>query len=210
MNCFKSLNNHLVAYFTGTDASVFIVHTRLPIAEFCRVTPLHSGTPHTTIRRVKTITFQNVAEHYDNGSIEVNGLSLVAQCGNIRVFVGPSGCGKTTSLRMINRLVEPSSGRILLNGEATEQMDIVQLRRRIGYVIQNAGLFPHKNIIDNIATTAILNGAAKSKARARAGELLEVVGLDPQIAKPSADSFPEASSSAWALPAPWRQTRSLC
>ena len=93
MNCFKSLNNHLVAYFTGTDASVFVVHTRLPIEEFCRVTPLHSGTPHTTIRRVKKITFQNVAEHYDNGSIEVNGLSLVAPCGNIRVFVGPSGCG---------------------------------------------------------------------------------------------------------------------
>lgn len=111
---------------------------------------------------------------------------------------------------MINRLVEPSSGRILLNGEATEQMDIVQLRRRIGYVIQNAGLFPHKNIIDNIATTAILNGAAKSKARARAGELLEVVGLDPQIAKRFPGSFLEASSSAWALPAPWRQTRSLC
>ena len=156
------------------------------------------------------ITFQNVTKHYGNGSVVVDGLSLVAPGGKITVFVGPSGCGKTTSLRMINRLVEPSSGRILLNGEATEQMDIVQLRRRIGYVIQNAGLFPHKNIIDNIATTAILNGAAKSKARARAGELLEVVGLDPQIAKPSADSFPEASSSAWALPAPWRQTRSLC
>ncbi|WP_417634654.1 ABC transporter ATP-binding protein, partial [Klebsiella pneumoniae] len=129
------------------------------------------------------ITFQNVTKHYDNGSVVVDGLSLVAPGGKITVFVGPSGCGKTTSLRMINRLVEPSSGRILLNGEATEQMDIVQLRRRIGYVIQNAGLFPHKNIIDNIATTAILNGAAKSKARARAGELLEVVGLDPQIAK---------------------------
>ncbi|MCS6055664.1 ATP-binding cassette domain-containing protein [Klebsiella variicola subsp. variicola] len=115
------------------------------------------------------ITFQNVTKHYDNGSVVVDGLSLVAPGGKITVFVGPSGCGKTTSLRMINRLVEPSSGRILLNGEATEQMDIVQLRRRIGYVIQNAGLFPHKNIIDNIATTAILNGAAKSKARARAG-----------------------------------------
>jgi osmoprotectant transport system ATP-binding protein len=145
--------------------------------------PLHTGTQHTTIRGVKMITFQNVTKHYGNGSVVVDGLSLVAPGGKITVFVGPSGCGKTTSLRMINRLVEPSSGRILLNGEATEQMDIVQLRRRIGYVIQNAGLFPHKNIIDNIATTAILNGAAKSKARARAGELLEVVGLDPQIAK---------------------------
>lgn len=73
------------------------------------------------------ITFQNVTKHYDNGSVVVDGLSLVAPGGKITVFVGPSGCGKTTSLRMINRLVEPSSGRILLNGEATEQMDIVQL-----------------------------------------------------------------------------------
>jgi osmoprotectant transport system ATP-binding protein len=128
------------------------------------------------------ITFQNVTKHYGNGSV-VDGLSLVAPGGKITVFVGPSGCGKTTSLRMINRLVEPSSGKILLNGEATDQMDIVQLRRRIGYVIQNAGLFPHKNIIDNIATTAILGGMPKSKARVRAGELLEVVGLDPQIAR---------------------------
>ena len=128
------------------------------------------------------ITFQNVTKHYGNGSLVVDGLSLVAPGGKITVFVGPSGCGKTTSLRMINRLVEPSGCQILLNGEATDQMDTVHLRRRIGYVIQNAGLFPHKNIIDNIATTAILNGASKSKARVRAGELLEVVGLDPIIA----------------------------
>jgi len=129
------------------------------------------------------ITFNNVTKYYDDGTVVVDGLSLVAPSGKITVFVGPSGCGKTTSLRMINRLVEPSSGNILLNGESTEQMDIVHLRRRIGYVIQNAGLFPHRNIIDNIATTAILNGMAKSKAKARAGELLEVVGLDPRLAK---------------------------
>ncbi|UAY93294.1 ATP-binding cassette domain-containing protein [Pectobacterium polaris] len=129
------------------------------------------------------ITFNNVTKHYDDGSVVVDGLNLSAPSGKITVLVGPSGCGKTTSLRMINRLVEPSSGTILLNGESTTQMDVVQLRRRIGYVIQNAGLFPHKNIIDNIATTAILNGATKSKARNRAAELLEVVGLAPQLAK---------------------------
>lgn len=129
------------------------------------------------------ITFNNVTKHYDDGTVVVDGLSLVAPGGKITVLVGPSGCGKTTSLRMINRLVEPSSGTILLNGETTAQMDVVHLRRRIGYVIQNAGLFPHKNIIDNIATTAILNGMVKSKARARAAELLEVVGLAPQLAK---------------------------
>lgn len=129
------------------------------------------------------ITFNNVTKHYDDGTVVVDGLNLVAPGGKITVLVGPSGCGKTTSLRMINRLVEPSSGTILLNGESTAQMDVVQLRRRIGYVIQNAGLFPHKNIIDNIATTAMLNGVTKSKARSRAAELLEVVGLAPQLAK---------------------------
>ncbi|WP_409159766.1 ABC transporter ATP-binding protein [Pectobacterium sp. B2J-2] len=129
------------------------------------------------------ITFNNVTKHYDDGTVVVDGLDLVAPSGKITVLVGPSGCGKTTSLRMINRLVEPSSGTILLNGEATKLMDVVQLRRRIGYVIQNAGLFPHKDIIDNIATTAILNGVVKSKARARAAELLDVVGLSPQLAK---------------------------
>ena len=128
------------------------------------------------------ITFRNVTKHYGNGAVVVDGLNLEAPGGKITVFVGPSGCGKTTSLRMINRLVEPSSGQILLNGEGTHQMDVVQLRRRIGYVIQNAGLFPHKTILDNIATTAILNGKSKTQARQRAGELLEVVGLDPVMA----------------------------
>lgn len=156
------------------------------------------------------ITFQNVTKHYDNGSVVVDGLSLVAPGGKITVFVGPSGCGKTTSLRMINRLVEPSSGRILLNGEATEQMDIVQLRRRIGYVIQNAGLFPHKNIIDNIATTAILNGAPKVKPEPEPGNYWKSSVWIRKSPNASPGSFPEASSSAWALPAPWRQTRSLC
>lgn len=129
------------------------------------------------------ITFNNVTKHYGDGTVVVDGLNLVAPEGKITVFVGPSGCGKTTSLRMINRLIEPSSGSIMLNGESTEQMDTVHLRRRIGYVIQNAGLFPHKNITENIAITAILNGTTKSKARSRALELLEVVGLDPQLAK---------------------------
>jgi len=129
------------------------------------------------------ITFSNVTKYYDDGTLVVDGLNLVAPGGKITVLVGPSGCGKTTSLRMINRLIEPSSGDILLNGEPTSAMDVVQLRRRIGYVIQSAGLFPHKTIIDNIATTAILNGVSKAKARARAGELLEVVGLAPLLAK---------------------------
>lgn len=128
------------------------------------------------------ITFRNVTKHYGDGAVVVDGLNLTAPGGKITVLVGPSGCGKTTSLRMINRLVEPSTGQIQLNGEATNRMDVVQLRRRIGYVIQNAGLFPHKNILDNIATTALLCGMPRAKARQRAGELLETVGLNSAIA----------------------------
>ena len=125
MNCFKSLNNHLIAYFTGTDTSVFVVHTRLPIAEFCRVTPLHSGTPHTTIRGVKMITFQNVTKHYDNGSVVVDGLSLVAPGGKITVFVGPSGCGKPPCCGQLTGYWNRYAGFGPITVPVTEQMDIV-------------------------------------------------------------------------------------
>src|SRR6202042_3367155 len=99
------------------------------------------------------------------------------------VLVGPSGCGKTTTLRMINRLVEPSEGRILLNGDDIRSQDPARLRRGIGYVIQQTGLFPHRTVEDNIATVPVLNGWPRKKARARAEELLTLVGLDPALAK---------------------------
>lgn len=128
------------------------------------------------------IAFENVSKHYPGGQTAVNNLSLVAQSGKLTVFVGPSGCGKTTSLRMVNRLIVPSSGRILLNGESTEGMDIVLLRRRIGYVIQHAGLFPHRTVVQNIATTARLNGMPKDRALRVAYENLERVGLSAAFA----------------------------
>ena len=114
------------------------------------------------------ITFDTVTKQYDGGTIAVNNLSLVAPTGKLTVLVGPSGCGKTTSLRMVNRLISPTSGTIRLDGEATDGMDVALLRRRIGYVIQHAGLFPHLTVIQNIATTAKpqRNGCTK-KARAR-------------------------------------------
>src|ERR1700761_9686929 len=102
------------------------------------------------------------------------------------VLVGPSGCGKTTTLRMINRLVEPSEGRILLDGNDIKAQDPAKLRRGIGYVIQQTGLFPHRTVEDNIATVPVLNGWRRAEGRARARELLTTPGLDPALTQGSA------------------------
>ncbi len=128
------------------------------------------------------ITFDNVSKHYRGQTIAVDNLSLTAPTGKLTIFVGPSGCGKTTSLRMVNRLISPSSGRILLDGDPTDAMDVALLRRKIGYVIQNAGLFPHRTVVQNIATTARLNGTPKDEARRIAHDLLERVGLSSAFA----------------------------
>ncbi|MEV4082687.1 ABC transporter ATP-binding protein [Nonomuraea fuscirosea] len=128
------------------------------------------------------ITFDSVSKRYPDGTVAVDHLSLEAPTGEITVFVGPSGCGKTTSLRMINRMIDASEGRILLDGEPVQNIDPPTLRRGIGYVIQQAGLFPHRKIVDNVATVPYLLGWDRKKARARAMELLERVGLDPAFA----------------------------
>jgi osmoprotectant transport system ATP-binding protein len=128
------------------------------------------------------ITFDAVTKRYPDGTVAVDSLSLEAPTGEITVFVGPSGCGKTTSLRMINRMIDATEGRILLDGVPVQGIDPPTLRRGIGYVIQQAGLFPHRKIIDNIATVPYLLGWDRKKARARAMELLERVGLDPAFA----------------------------
>lgn len=128
------------------------------------------------------ISFENVTKHYEDGTLVVDRLSFTAPKGKLTILVGPSGCGKTTTLRMINRLIEHSSGKILLNDQSIDELDVVKLRRKIGYVIQNAGLFPHKNIVDNIAVTAMLNGATRHAARKTAMELLERVGLSASLA----------------------------
>ncbi|HUR09431.1 MAG TPA: ATP-binding cassette domain-containing protein [Nonomuraea sp.] len=125
------------------------------------------------------ITFDDVTKRYPDGTVAVDHLSLEAPTGEITVFVGPSGCGKTTSLRMINRMIDASEGQILLDGVPVQGIDPPTLRRGIGYVIQQAGLFPHRKIVDNIATVPYLLGWDRKKARDRAMELLERVGLDP-------------------------------
>lgn len=113
----------------------------------------------------------------------VDRLSLEIPDRSITVLVGPSGCGKTTTLRMINRMVEPSEGTILIDGKDSRQQSVNTLRRSMGYVIQNAGLFQHRTIVDNIATVPRMLGWGKDKARARARELMERVGLDGSLAK---------------------------
>ncbi|WP_020665024.1 ABC transporter ATP-binding protein [Amycolatopsis benzoatilytica] len=129
------------------------------------------------------IEFRDVVKRYPDGTVAVDGLSLTVEDGTITVFVGPSGCGKTTSLRMINRMVEPTSGAVLLDGKDVSEGDPAVLRRGIGYVIQHAGLFPHRTVLDNVATVPLLSGWDKRKARARAGELLETVGLPAELGK---------------------------
>lgn len=129
------------------------------------------------------ITFDGVTKRYADGTVAVDDLSLEVPTGAITVFVGPSGCGKTTSLRMINRMIDPTEGRILLDGKDVTGVDPATLRRGIGYVIQQAGLFPHRRIVDNVATVPLLLGWDKKKARDRAMELLERVGLDPKMAR---------------------------
>jgi osmoprotectant transport system ATP-binding protein len=128
------------------------------------------------------ITFDGVTKRYPDGTVALDNVGLDCQTGRITVFVGTSGGGKTTALRTINRMIDPTSGRVLIDGADVRDKPPAELRRGIGYVIQQAGLFPHRTILDNIATVPYLLGWDKKKARARAHELMERVGLDPVMA----------------------------
>ncbi|WP_404794149.1 ABC transporter ATP-binding protein [Streptomyces tendae] len=129
------------------------------------------------------IRMDSVTKRYPDGTVAVDRLTLDIPDRAITVLVGPSGCGKTTTLRMINRMVEPTEGTILLDGEDLQQQAVTTLRRSMGYVIQNAGLFQHRTILDNIATVPRMIGWGKQKSRERAAELMERVGLDTSLAK---------------------------
>ncbi|GAA2724476.1 MULTISPECIES: betaine/proline/choline family ABC transporter ATP-binding protein [Streptomyces] len=137
------------------------------------------------------IRFEHVTKRYADGTTAVDDLSFEVAEGELVTLVGPSGCGKTTTMKMVNRLIEPTSGRILVDGRDIADVDPVELRRRIGYVIQQVGLFPHKTVLDNTATVPHLLGWSRKKARARAAELLELVGLDPAR---HGDRYPEQLS----------------
>jgi osmoprotectant transport system ATP-binding protein len=128
------------------------------------------------------IVFDNVSKAFADGTIAVDRLSLVVPNGELTVFVGSSGSGKTTALRMINRMIEPTSGTITVDGADVATANPVRLRLGIGYVIQHAGLMPHQRVIDNVATVPVLKGQPRRAARKAAYEVLERVGLDPKIA----------------------------
>src|SRR6202451_1644554 len=125
------------------------------------------------------ITLEGVSKRYSSDNVAVRELSLTVAAGEVCMLVGPSGCGKTTTLRMIHRLIEATGGRILLDGRDVLAMDPVELRRGIGYVIQQGGLFPHRRIFDNVAVVPRLLGWEKDRVTARVTELLELVDLAP-------------------------------
>jgi osmoprotectant transport system ATP-binding protein len=127
------------------------------------------------------IRLESVTKRYGDGLLAVDELSLEIAAGELCVLVGPSGCGKTTTMKMINRLIEPTSGRIFLDGQDVTHVDPVTLRRHIGYVIQQVGLFPHYTVADNVATVPRLLGWERRRVANRVAELLELVGLDPSV-----------------------------
>ena len=128
------------------------------------------------------IEFDHVTKAYAGGSVAVDDLSLTIPSGAITVLVGPSGCGKTTSLRMINRMIDPTKGQIRIDGRPVADADPAELRRGIGYVIQHAGLFPHRTVLQNVGTVPRLLGWSKERAGAAAKDWLERVGLSPDLA----------------------------
>ena len=140
------------------------------------------------------IDLKNVFKKY-GATTAVNNLSLEVKTGEICVLIGPSGCGKTTTLKMINRLIEPSSGQILIDGRDSSSLKAFELRRGIGYAIQSVGLFPHLSVAENIAVVPKLLGWQKSKIEARVMELLELIGLEP---KRYANMYPKALSGGQA------------
>lgn len=127
------------------------------------------------------IEFEHVSKTYNDGAEAVGDFSLLVPSHKTVVLVGSSGSGKTTLLRMVNRMVTPSTGRILIDDHDIRDTHPVQLRRSIGYVLQQGGLMPHRTVLDNIATVPVLQGKSRREARSEANKLLERVGLDPAL-----------------------------
>ena len=148
-----------------------------------------ASTPQDTIpsnsaqaTRTAGIEFSQVTKRYGANTV-VNNLTLSIPAGETTVFVGSSGCGKTTTLRMINRMVEPQEGTITIGRQNIADQDPYKLRRSIGYVMQSGGLLPHRTVLENVMTVPLLNGTPKSQAKERALDLLGTVGLDASLAQ---------------------------
>lgn len=127
------------------------------------------------------IEFRSVSKRYEEGAFAVSEVNLVIEPRSVTVLVGPSGCGKTTLLRMINRMVDPTSGQVLIDDVDVATRNPVQLRRSIGYVMQNSGLLPHRTVLDNVTTVPVLQGVPRKEAQAHGRELLATVGLDASL-----------------------------
>ena len=159
------------------------------------------------------ISLEGVTKRYPNGTVAVDDLSLEVDEGEVCVLVGPSGCGKTTTLRMINRLIDLTSGRIVVAGRDIMQTDPVELRRHVGYVIQHVGLFPHQTVGDQRRHRAEAARAGRRSApRERVDELLDAGRARPGDLPATATrrSSRVASSSVSGWPAPWPPTRPCC
>jgi osmoprotectant transport system ATP-binding protein len=142
-----------------------------------------SDDPSPVSKSASAVRYEGATKRYrDSGPAAVENLTLDLPAGEICVLVGPSGCGKTTAMRLVNRTVELSEGDVLVGDRSVRDREPAELRREIGYVIQQIGLFPHRTIVDNIATVPQLLGWKKDRARARSAELLELIGLDPDLA----------------------------
>jgi osmoprotectant transport system ATP-binding protein len=133
------------------------------------------------------VRFEQVSKSYNGGTVAVDKLNLIIESGQLVVLVGPSGCGKTTTLKMVNRLIEPSSGEIYIQAQKAKDLNLVQLRRNIGYVIQTIGLLPHLTVAANIALVPQLKGWSRKRRQARVEELLTMVDMDPAV---YADRYP--------------------
>ncbi|QNE34214.1 ABC transporter ATP-binding protein [Leifsonia shinshuensis] len=136
------------------------------------------------------IEFSSVTKRFPDGTVAVDDFSLVIPSRQITVLVGSSGSGKTTILRMVNRMVDPTSGTVSIDGQDVQSLKPVLLRRRIGYVMQNSGLLPHRKVVDNIATVPLLTGVKRKAAHERALELMDTVGLERSLA----DKYPSQLS----------------
>jgi len=136
------------------------------------------------------IEFRGVTKQFPDGTVAVEGVDIVIPPHTTTVLVGSSGSGKTTLLRMVNRMVDPTAGQVLIDGTDVATREPVTLRRGIGYVMQNSGLLPHRTVVDNVATVPLLRGTSKRDARAHALELLDTVGLDRSLA----DRYPSQLS----------------
>jgi osmoprotectant transport system ATP-binding protein len=180
-----------------------------------------TGTAAASAASGARIQLENLTKRYPgSASPAVDNVSLEIKPGETVILVGPSGCGKSTTLKMINRLIEPTSGRIRIDDEDVTDIDPVKLRRKVGYAIQSSGLFPHMTVAENIALVPKMVGWSKSRVKDRVEEMLDLVGLDPrefhgryprqlsggqQLGVP-----PPKAGGGWASRGRWRRTLPYC